>query len=525
MGANPKTGSRHQQHDTPPVFLYRVAGGVSPIINNNNLFRTARKVHLHESEKQMNDTEIITGDEVTFHDNPQIVLPHGITYGRAKNILERMQEEAESVQQTSRTYPFRPFDGAVAASRVMKRMFGITIGAPSAGGLFSPPEPPETRTVQISATESLEVPWGNVYLPSVDNRTLVTVGGTRDRDNGIVTHVTVITAKKNAKIAREFLDAIGEELKTNSIYRGKAIVGTEEPEFLDLSTIKPSEIVFSDEVMSTLEGTLWSVIRHRKALKSEGVRIKRALLLEGPYGTGKTSAGQLTALEAVQNGWTFIAARPGDDINDVLRTAKLYQPAVVFIEDVDNQTSTSDVDQVSKLLETFDGVTSKGSEVALLMTTNHFERIHKGMLRPGRIDAVVEVAALDRNGVERLIKAVVTPERLAKDVDYDKVYEAMTIQLGEGVVIGFYPAFVREALERAKTFAIGRLEGGTNYKLGTTDLVGAAVSLHNQLKAQFEAEEGINKPTIDDQFRDILKEVEIRDYDNDYVGTLKLKKS
>ncbi|SKR94597.1 cell division protease ftsH-like protein [Mycobacteroides abscessus subsp. bolletii] len=498
---------------------------MSPIINNNNLFRTARKVHLHESEKQMNDTEIITGDEVTFHDNPQIVLPHGITYGRAKNILERMQEEAESVQQTSRTYPFRPFDGAVAASRVMKRMFGITIGAPSAGGLFSPPEPPETRTVQISATESLEVPWGNVYLPSVDNRTLVTVGGTRDRDNGIVTHVTVITAKKNAKIAREFLDAIGEELKTNSIYRGKAIVGTEEPEFLDLSTIKPSEIVFSDEVMSTLEGTLWSVIRHRKALKSEGVRIKRALLLEGPYGTGKTSAGQLTALEAVQNGWTFIAARPGDDINDVLRTAKLYQPAVVFIEDVDNQTSTSDVDQVSKLLETFDGVTSKGSEVALLMTTNHFERIHKGMLRPGRIDAVVEVAALDRNGVERLIKAVVTPERLAKDVDYDKVYEAMTIQLGEGVVIGFYPAFVREALERAKTFAIGRLEGGTNYKLGTTDLVGAAVSLHNQLKAQFEAEEGINKPTIDDQFRDILKEVEIRDYDNDYVGTLKLKKS
>ncbi|DAZ90381.1 AAA family ATPase [Mycobacteroides abscessus] len=453
----------------------------------------------------MKDDEIITGDEVTFHDKTDIVLPRNITYGRAKDILQRMQDEAETMMEKKRTYQFRPFDGAVAAQRVMKRMFGITIGMPTPGGFFSPPEPPETRTVQISATETLEVPWGRVYVPSLGDGGVIMVSGTRDREHGMIAYISVITAKKNSPKAVEFLDAIGQELKTNSIYRGQAIVGTEEPEFLNLSSVKPEEIVFSDEVMSTLEGTLWSVIRHREVLKSEGVRIKRALLLEGPYGTGKTSAGQLTALEAVASGWTFIASRPGDNINEVLKTAKLYQPAVVFIEDVDNQASTGDSDEVSKLLESFDGVTSKGSELALLMTTNHFERIHKGMLRPGRIDAVVEVAALDRNGTERLVRAVVAPNRLADDVDYDKVYEAMTINVN-GEAVGFYPAFVREALERAKTYAIGRLGGGVDYKLDTSDLVGAAISLHNQLRAQYEADEGETGFSIDDQIQDVIRE-------------------
>lgn len=477
---------------------------------------------------QGKDSDIITGDEVRFHDGTDIVLPKGMTYSKAKKILTRMQEEAETVMEMKRIYPFRVYDGAVAAATVMKRMFGITIGASSGGGFFQPPNPPETVTVQVSATESVEVPFGRIIIPSIDN-TEVFVGGLHHREHGEVAGIIFQTPKKNSGVAREFLDAVDAELKANSIYRGKAIVGTDKPEFMNLDTVRPNEIVFADDVMHTLEGTLWSVIRHREVLKGEGVRIKRALLLEGPYGTGKTSAGQLTALEAVEHGWTFIAARPGkDNINEVLKTAKLYQPAVVFIEDVDNAASTGDADQVSQLLETFDGVTSKGSEVALLMTTNHFDRIHKGMLRPGRIDAVIEVASLDRNGVERLVKAVVSEERLADNIDYDKVYEAMSIEAANGEVVGFLPAFVREALERAKTFAIGRLGGGTGYTLDTADLVGAAVSLHAQLRAQMDADEGRTEVTLNDQFRSIvreqLSEVEVLDYDGDYNGKLRVKK-
>jgi hypothetical protein len=472
-------------------------------------------------------SDLIMGDEVEFHPGSSIILPNGMTYSRARSILDRMQEEAETVRNHSRHYLYRPYDGAVAVAAVMKSMFGVVIGAQSGGGFFSPPEPPETKTVKVSPTETIEVPWGRVIIPALD-KTEVHIHGVRHPEHGVISYVEIYTPKKYADKAKAFLDAIDEHLRTKSIYRGKAIVGTEEPEFMDLDTIRPEEIVFSDEVLSTLEGTLWSVLRHREVLKADGVRIKRALLLEGPYGTGKTSAGQLTALEAVQNGWTFIAARPGrDNINEVLRTAKLYQPAVVFIEDVDNQTSTSDKDEVAQLLETFDGVTGKGSELALLMTTNHFERIHKGMLRPGRIDAIVEVAGLDRAGVERLVRAVVSPDRLAADVDFDKVYEAMTIEI-HGEKIEFYPAFIREALERAKTFAIGRLDGNLGYMLDTADLVGAAKSLHNQIRAQYNADEGIADLTIDEQLRQLvdgrLDNVQVLDEYGDDGGRLQVKK-
>lgn len=475
--------------------------------------------------KALPDDAIITGSEVEFHDGASMILPRNLTFGRAKSILERMQEEAETIMQQKRSYPYRPLDGAVAAYTVMKRMFGITIGKETPESFFRPPEPPETKTIAISATETIDVPWGHIDVAAMENTQLI-VGG-RYSDNGPVSFIVFNTAKKNAAIAEAFLDAVGEELAKNSIYRGKAIVGTEEPEFLDIASIVPSEIVFSEEVMTTLEGALWTVIRHREALKSDGVRVKRALLLHGPYGTGKTSAGQLTALEAVQNGWTFIAARPGrDDINEVLKTAKLYAPAVVFVEDIDNQTATSDDDAVAQLLESFDGVTSKGNEIALLMTTNHFDRIHKGMLRPGRIDAVVEVAGLDRNGVERLVRSVVKPDRLAEDVDFDSVYDAMGVLIThddrDPERIDFYPAYVRETLERAKTYAVGRSGGKLDYVLTTEDIVGAAVSLYGQLRAQHLAEEGERPPVLDTVFRTLVRSeihgTQILDYENDPTG-------
>ena len=169
-------------------------------------------------------------------------------------------------------------------------------------------------------------------------------------------------------------------------------------------------------------------------------------------------------------------------------TARLYMPAVVFVEDIDTQASTADADEASALLDAFDGITAKGGELVVLLTTNHFERIHKGMLRPGRLDGVVEVNSLDREGVELLIRAVVNPEKLDQDIDFDAVYAAMD---------GFFPAFVKGATDRAVTFAIDRLDGARNYTLSTDDLVSAASSLRPQLEALNEANEGERVPTLD----------------------------
>lgn len=436
----------------------------------------------------------ITGEEVTFHDDPRIVLPRGTTFERAFKILKRLQEEAETPTTFERKYLYRFDDGAHATFQTIKAKYGMLMG--KAQQSFFGIQPAETKTIATGVGTTMQIPVGLIEIPVFPGLQLY-VGATKDRDYGDVFYLKAMGPRKYKDSMEELFDAVELYLAGNSIYRGKAIVGSAEPEFLDLSSFKREQIVFADDVHRILDGTLFAPLNHTEAMRREGVPLNRAVLLYGPFGTGKSSTGMMAAQTAVANKWTFVSAKPGrDKVEDVLKTARLYQPAVVFIEDIDGAASVGEADEVSKLLEAFDGITSKGGEVMVVMTTNHIERIHKGMLRPGRLDAVVEIASLDRSGVERLIKAVVVNGKLAPDVDFDAVYEAMT---------GFLPAFVREAITRAVTFAINRLDGERNYTIDTPDLVDAAHSLRPQLDALHAAGEGERRPALASALEDTVR--------------------
>ena len=241
-------------------------------------------------------------------------------------------------------------------------------------------------------------------------------------------------------------------------------------------------------VMAAIEGSIIYPLRFRKELQAEGVPFKRSNLLYGVFGTGKTSGSQAAALEALDAGVTVIFADAGADINELLQTGRLYGPSYVHVEDIDTFASSGEDDKVSKFLDAFDGVTAKGGEVMVTMTTNRIEQIHKGFLRPGRVDSAIEIGYLDRQGVEKLVRLTVEPGKLADDVDFDEVYSA---------VDEFTPAFIAEVLKRAKVHSIGRLGGDANYVLSTNDLVGAAMQLRGHHNLMKRATEGQVKPTLD----------------------------
>jgi transitional endoplasmic reticulum ATPase len=224
---------------------------------------------------------------------------------------------------------------------------------------------------------------------------------------------------------------------------------------------------------------------YTKAMRENGLPLRRTVLLHGPYGTGKTLAAYLTAQKAVENGWTFIFVRPGkDSLNDALATARLYQPAVLFFEDID---TTSDPEwDVSKLLDLFDGLQSKGTDIVGIFTTNHAEKIHKGLVRPGRLDAIIEINQLDTDGIWKLIHALVPPENLADDLDKEAIGEAMT---------EFQPAFVKECIDRAQRYAIAR-NGGVPQVLTTADFVDAAKGLDDHLKLMNGAKEAPERDAL-----------------------------
>ena len=64
------------------------------------------------------------------------------------------------------------------------------------------------------------------------------------------------------------------------------------------------------------------------------------------------------------------------------------------------------------------------------------------MLRPGRLDSIIEISSLDTNGIARMIQSVV-PEKMidAENLDYEAIHEAME---------GYLPAFVKEVIDRAR---------------------------------------------------------------------------
>jgi transitional endoplasmic reticulum ATPase len=194
-----------------------------------------------------------------------------------------------------------------------------------------------------------------------------------------------------------------------------------------------------------------------------------------------------------------------------MQTARLYQPACVFFEDMDvvADPGTAEGDDITRLLDLFDGLTAKSTEIQVILTTNHVEKIHKGMTRPGRLDAIIEIGSLDGAGIEKLIKAVVPHDQLSDNIDWDKVVAAMSDSDG---VPDFVPAFVKEAADRTRRYAIARTGGDTSdLELTTDDFVHAATGLRPHLDLMHGAKDMVERDPLSVVVkRDVGQEMEVK---------------
>lgn len=440
-------------------------------------------------------------DSLVFQGD-RFVLPAAMegSVESAISYLVEYRNQQEEVYQYSRTFPYRPMDGAAAFDRTMKRVFGSTGIGQATYSMFGGRRPPQLRTIDVGFGQTAQVPWGEITFSPLD--ATFTTHAAEDPEKGLLFVLTVEAPRKHRRRIEGFFDAVARELETNSIYRGKAINGAGEPAFLNTTTVDPATVIYSAEVMTQLNANLWALLDHTDVMRSLRIPLKRAVLVEGPYGTGKTLAGALTAQRAVANGWTYVLCRPGvDDLMTTLRTAQLYAPAVVWFEDIDTVGSGGNSMYISRLLDALDGVTAKGAEVVAGFTTNHVDRLQKGLLRPGRIDTVIHIGELDAPGIERLIKVVV-PSELLGEIDYPKVVTAFT---------GYVPAFAREAIDRAMRYSIAR-NGGAPDQVTTADLINAAQGLRAQHGIMESATEGGDKPTLDTLFTERVEGVIARAY-------------
>jgi transitional endoplasmic reticulum ATPase len=435
--------------------------------------------------------QLTTEEDVVFQGKTFVVPETVSDLYEAAAILTNKADSEEEPTTFTRTFTYRPWDGAAALDRAIKRAFGFSIAKPGPWG-----SPPRMVSIPVGVGVKADVPQGNLALPGLKD-TIATTSATRHPELGIVFQLHVTGPRKYRFIVEGLFNLVEEELALRSIYRGHPVDGADMPNFIDVSLVNPDDVVYTQEVMQQLEANVWSPIRHAEALEKLGQPGKRSVLFEGPYGTGKTLAAYLTAKVAEENGWTFIICRPGvDDLQQTLQTARMYQPSVVFFEDVDTVGNAEVMgdDAVTRILDTFDGLQTKGLKMLLVLTTNHVDRIHKGMIRPGRLDAIIHVGAMDRPGVERLVRRTVGAN-LADEIDFDAVFEAYD---------GFMPAFVKEAIDRTVRYSVARNDGLLGM-VDTSDLVLAAQGLRRQLDLMNNASDARHTPTIDGTIKGLVQ--------------------
>lgn len=458
----------------------------------------------------------VPSDAIKF-EGSAIVLPETFAgpggLSKARQYLEKYELDQERVYKQSREFLYRAWDGANAFNLAMKHVFG-TAGLGVATQTMFGSNPPQLFTINTGVGETTQVPWGKVALDQLD--CTFTLDTTYHQDYGAVFVLHAAAPKKFRGHIEAFFDVVEHFLKTQSIYRGRAIDGGDIPNFIDTKKVDENKIVYSEETMRQLDANLYSLVKYADEHRANGLPLKRAVLLEGPYGTGKTLAGMLAAKTCEQNGWTFILCRPGrDKLQDTLHTAQLYAPAVVWYEDIDvvaGENVSSDM-QVSKILDMLDSVTTKGTEVLAGFTTNHIDKIQKGVLRPGRLDAVIHIGHLDPAGFEKLIKLVIPKTKLDANVDFQAVSEAMA---------GMLPAFVVEASQRAVRYNIASNSGKAS-KIGTADLVNAANGLRPQLELMEGAQEGTKKVEgVDAALASLFNKTRVQDWDGDDMYQLKV---
>lgn len=431
------------------------------------------------SEKNKYEDASVTRSEETA----QIVLPRDMSLAEARNWLTRQEEmENTKIAVTNVFEGVYPIEGAYALLRYLQQKYGF-VDAVATPTLFGE-DPPTFVGVEVEPGKIVQVPWGRLQLNGIDGYLEAGVHLNKREKTCCFTLNGEVRRKSEEKV-KELVADLKVYIRDNSIFRGKAfqiefpdkddrfqIDPSYLPRLLNVSNVNEEELTFDDEIREMVEDTVFSLVEHTETARRLQIPRKRGILLEGPFGTGKTLTAFVLAKKATANGWTYIYVKRAADIDRAVGMARQYQPCVVFCEDVDTAATVNRTEDVNSILNTMDGIDSKDGEVMVVVTTNVVSSITKAMLRPGRIDTVIPIRPPGARAAQKLLR-IYGRGLIDEEVTLDKVGEELN---------GRIPAFIRETVERAKLSAIRHVMAGERLVLTERDLLTAARSMKYQIE-------------------------------------------
>lgn len=420
--------------------------------------------------------------EVIYHGD-KMILPIGLSIPDAIDLLQRRQEYLEEAVHFTEKYDVFPYDGAMALDWVLTEKFGWSAATATPG--FFGPTPPTLINVRTGpkVTDTKRISWGSFSLPGVDG--LLTLGVAVEEGRYRFTMGANVKRKDEATLQQIFL-LVRQRLETDSIYKGKAIkikfrdgdgdpIAMPEPEFIDTDRINPAQLIYSKDVHNAIETNLFTPIMRVKDCIANGIPVKRGVMLGGTFGTGKTLAATVAAHHAVNAGVTYVYIPNASELAEAIEFAKQYQsPAcVIFCEDIDRVMSGDRDAEMDEILNLIDGIDTKRSNIIVVLTTNELDKVEPAMLRPGRLDAVIDVTPPDAEAVGRLLR----------HYGGESILPNTNLQGASEQLAGSIPAIVAEVVNRAKLAQLRQQEPGTVLEhLSEQALLEAAITMRAQTK-------------------------------------------
>jgi cell division protease FtsH len=326
--------------------------------------------------------------------------------------------------------------------------------------------PPEYEELNVGDELPIRVLKNGLWLlenSGVRFAVLLAPTGRFGQITGIQFQVGTPNVAAGTEITQAFFKHLEQSILKAESYRGK-ILSLELAEHSysghstgitvhKLRTVARDQVILPAATLALLERNVIQFVKQRVKLTKYRQATKKGLLFYGPPGTGKTHTIHYLARALDGHTTLLVSAEQVGLLSEYMTLARLLQPSIVVIEDVDliardrsQMNSACEEVLLNKLLNEMDGL-KEDADILFILTTNRPEALEAALAsRPGRIDQAIEFPLPDNAGREKLVLLY------AHETIFSADLLAEIVRRTQGVSA----AFIKELMRRIVQFHIER---------------------------------------------------------------------
>jgi ATP-dependent Clp protease adapter protein ClpS len=289
-------------------------------------------------------------------------------------------------------------------------------------------------------------------------------------ESGTRIEIAVAAGAEGAEFVQSSFSELESAVNAARCYRGKVLSLDGDSDYRGrtrgimvhkLPAIQREDVILPEATLKLLDRNVLSFVGSREQLRRLGQSTRKGILLYGPPGTGKTHTIRYLASNLPGHTTLIITAAQVALLAHYMNLARLLQPAMVVIEDVDliardrNEMGPCEESLLNGLLNEMDGL-KQDADILFILTTNRPEQLESALAsRPGRIDQAIEVPLPDEIGRKKLARLY------GRGLPLGETIVDETAQRTKGVSA----AFIKELMRRIAQASIAR-DGGTSVESG-----------------------------------------------------------